>query len=92
MDVDGGQRVELARGADWAVNASFTLDSQHVVYDSNRDGGRDVYVVGADGSGIRKLAAGVEPVVASGQPAGMLLPAPLPAPTPTPGPADQPSE
>jgi Tol biopolymer transport system component/predicted Ser/Thr protein kinase len=89
MNVDGGQRVTLAQNADWAATGAFTSDGRLFVFDSNRDGGRAVYVAQADGSAPRKLVEGYGPVIAAGQPARMYVPRPLPRPTFTPTPAPE---
>jgi serine/threonine protein kinase/Tol biopolymer transport system component len=57
-----GQWTELARAADWQLTAAFTADGEHVVFDSNRAGGRSVYVAAADGSRVRWLADGYAPL------------------------------
>jgi Tol biopolymer transport system component/tRNA A-37 threonylcarbamoyl transferase component Bud32 len=83
---DGSQRVELARDADWELSASFTSDGQYIVFDSNREGERAIYVADADGSNVRRLTKGYSPFVASGRP-GAMWAHPTPYPTSTPAPA-----
>jgi len=89
MNVDGGQRVELVHRADWPVSAAFTPDGESIIFDSNRDGGRTVYVSGADGSQPQKLIDGFKPMVAGGRPAVMYSPRPMPRSTATPVPTTQ---
>jgi Tol biopolymer transport system component len=89
MNTDGGQRVELVHQASWPVSAAFTADGESVVFGSNRDGGRRIFVADTDGSQLRELAEGFAPVVASGRPPVMYSPRPLPPPTATPAPTAQ---
>jgi Tol biopolymer transport system component/tRNA A-37 threonylcarbamoyl transferase component Bud32 len=84
MNVDGSQRMILADYANWQVTGSFTSDGQHIVFDSNRDGGRTIYVANGDGSNVRKLVHGYNPYLASGRPGTMYIRVtPYPTPTPT---------
>jgi dipeptidyl aminopeptidase/acylaminoacyl peptidase len=82
---DGSQRMELTRHADWELSASFTSDGQHIVFDSNLEGGRAIYVADTDGRNVRKLIeGGYHPLVASGRPVSMWAhstPTPTPIPT-----------
>jgi Tol biopolymer transport system component len=86
MNADGGQRVALVRRAGWPVSGAFTPDGASIVFGTDADGGRSLYLAEADGSRPRKLVDGFEPVVAGGSPPRMYLPRPLPAPTRTPAP------
>jgi Tol biopolymer transport system component len=84
MDIDGSRRMLLADYAPWQVTGSFTADEQYIVFDSNREGTRSIYVADADGRNIRKLVDGRNPHVASGKPGGMYIRStPYPTATPT---------
>ncbi|MBN1217849.1 MAG: protein kinase [Anaerolineae bacterium] len=90
MNVDGSQRLLLADYTPGQVTGSFTADGQTLVFDSNRDGGHAIYVANADGSNIRKLVDGYNPIVASGQPGTMSIQStPYPTATPTTAPAQE---
>jgi len=81
---DGSERVELARAADWQLQAAFTADSQQIIFDSNRDGDRAIFAANADGSEIRRVTAGYGPGLVNGEPSGMVShPTRKPSPTPT---------
>ncbi|MFC1976028.1 protein kinase [Chloroflexota bacterium] len=91
MNTDGSQRVVLADYAKWQVTGSFTSDGRHLIFDSNRDGKRAIYVANPDGSDIRQLVHGYNPHVASGWPDVMWERA-TPSPTPTPTTASKTAE
>lgn len=55
INTDRSGRIYLATQAAWEVGADFSPDSQWLVFDSNREGGRAVYIARADGSDITKL-------------------------------------
>jgi hypothetical protein len=63
---DGGQWVELARNADWQLSGAFTADGEQMVFDSNRDGRRAIYVADADGHNVRWRADGFAPMLGPG--------------------------
>jgi Tol biopolymer transport system component len=43
-------------GAGWRANPAWSPDGRKIAFVSNRDGNDDVFVVNADGSGLRKLS------------------------------------
>ena len=52
MDADGDNRVVLERHAS---GASWSPDGKQIAFVSGRDGGSEVYVIGADGQGLEKV-------------------------------------
>ena len=52
MDADGKNRVALENNA-WGP--SWSPDGGKIAFTSRRDGGRDIYVIGADGQGLERL-------------------------------------
>jgi WD40 repeat protein len=50
--------IQLALGAGFPPVYAFSPDGSALVFESNREGGRAVYLANANGTGIRKLAEG----------------------------------
>ena len=63
VNLRSGQWIELARDAEWQPAAVFTADGRHVVFESNRGGGRAIYVADLERGTIRWLADGFAPVL-----------------------------
>jgi serine/threonine protein kinase/Tol biopolymer transport system component len=54
-DIDGGHKVKIATG-EYLVTGSWALDNFHLSFhEPGVDGGDKIYVVGADGNGLRQL-------------------------------------
>ena len=51
VDVDGGEPVEVTEHLSLNVSPAWLPDGRHLMFISNRDGPRDLYVVAVDGSG-----------------------------------------
>ena len=54
VDVDGGEPVEVTGHLSLNVSPAWLPDGRHLMFISNRDGPRDLYVVEVDGSGRPK--------------------------------------
>ena len=52
MDADGENRVMLEQDAAWP---SWSPDGAQIAFVSGRDGGSDIYVIGADGQGLERV-------------------------------------
>jgi serine/threonine protein kinase/Tol biopolymer transport system component len=55
--------TELVRDAEWQPTAAFTADGQYLVFESNRRGGRAIYVADLERGTTRWLADGFAPVL-----------------------------
>ncbi|MGQ9500964.1 MAG: protein kinase domain-containing protein [Anaerolineae bacterium] len=63
VNLGNGQWIELARDVEWQPAATFTANGQYVVFESNRRGGRAIYVADLERGAIRWLANGFAPVL-----------------------------
>jgi len=59
MDADGGNQHALTSGAGESTNPSWSPDGTRIVFSSTRAGGRALYTMAADGSGVAPVGAGV---------------------------------
>jgi Tol biopolymer transport system component len=55
MQADGADRVTLTNGADYDSWLGWSPDAQYLAFVSNRDGNREIYVMGHDGSNLTRL-------------------------------------
>ncbi len=59
-DVASGELVQLTHGAGRNEHPWFSPDGRHIVFESDRNGGKQIFIMLADGSGVRALtSAGV---------------------------------
>jgi TolB protein len=54
-DPDGSNLVNLTKSKGYDAEGSFSADGKQIVFCSGRDGNLELYVMAADGSGVRKL-------------------------------------
>ena len=50
MNVDGTDTVQLTNHRGWDGNPSWSPDGGRIIFDTERDGNREIYVMNADGS------------------------------------------
>ncbi|HQV33007.1 MAG TPA: DUF5050 domain-containing protein [Calditrichia bacterium] len=55
-DLDGGNRLNLS-GTEGGYMPLWAPDGQRVLFNSDRDGDNDLYIINTDGSGFRNLSA-----------------------------------
>ena len=58
MDADGNNRV---RHEDHAMEPSWSPDGGQIAFISWRDGGNEIYVIGADGQGLKRVTHDLDP-------------------------------
>jgi hypothetical protein len=64
--VTGGGAIRLTANPSNEGRAAFSADGASIVFDSDRDGGRNLYVMKSDGSGVRQLTFGDSVALLSG--------------------------
>jgi TolB protein len=57
MDVASGKLVQLTHGAGRNEHPSWAPDGRHIVFESDRSGGKQIYTMLADGTQVRKLTS-----------------------------------
>src|SRR5207247_11024943 len=50
--------IRLTEGPAWDGDPAWSPDGQRIAFSSQRDGSTDIYVMNADGSGLRRVTAG----------------------------------
>ncbi len=58
MDADGNNRM---RHEDHAMEPSWSPDGQQIAFVSSRQGGNEIYIIGADGQGLKRVTRDLEP-------------------------------
>ncbi|MCS7261208.1 MAG: protein kinase [Anaerolineae bacterium] len=67
VELRSGRWIELVRDAAWQPAAVFTADGRYLVFESNRHGGRAIYVADLERGTTRRLADGFAPVLGARQ-------------------------
>jgi TolB protein len=55
MNVDGSEQTQLTQNTVTDGHPSWSPDGTHIVFYSERDGNRELYIMSADGSDQRRL-------------------------------------
>lgn len=55
VPTSGGTALRLTSNAAYDGTPIWSPDSKHLAFSSDREGGKDVYLIGADGTGLRRL-------------------------------------
>ena len=62
MNADGSNQTRLTNNAANDVHPSFSGDGSKIVFDSDRDGNYEIYVMNADGSNQTRLTNNSRPM------------------------------
>ena len=55
VSIDGGEARALTQGIDWNFQPRFSPNGKEIAFVSDRDGGDNIWVINADGSGSRQV-------------------------------------
>ncbi len=55
LPIEGGEAVSLTSGLAWDMQPRFSPDGEHIAFTSDRAGGDNVWIMGADGSDPRQV-------------------------------------
>ncbi|MFB3105856.1 MAG: hypothetical protein ACE1ZA_13180, partial [Pseudomonadales bacterium] len=58
LPIEGGEAIPLTTGMQFDSQPRFSPDGQNVTFISDKDGKENVWIMGVDGSGLKKLSKG----------------------------------
>jgi imidazolonepropionase-like amidohydrolase/Tol biopolymer transport system component len=65
VPLEGGQATRLTRGMGFDAQPRFSPDGEHVIFTSDRDGGKNLWILAVDGSDTLQLTRGGHDAYAS---------------------------
>ncbi|MDG1416202.1 MAG: amidohydrolase family protein [Maricaulis sp.] len=57
MPITGGEATSISSGLPWEIQPRFSPDGSQIAFISDRDGGDNIWIMGADGSDARALTS-----------------------------------